>query len=133
MALMSEKIELLAPMPSASETTATAVKPAPSGEQAGSETQIVQEMFDGSQGAHVATGLLHVIHAPHVASSPPPCVRRVVSTRHRKFLHLVEMKLQLVVELLRRRSGAAGTNEAPSARDGRGARAWPIRRYRGEP
>ena len=99
MALMTEKIELLAPMPSASESTATAVKPAPSGEQAGSETEVVQEMFDGSQRAHVAAGLLHGIHAPHLAASLPTCVRRVISTRGGKVLHLVEMKLQLVVEL----------------------------------
>ena len=72
MALMTETIELLAPMPSASETTATAVKPAPSGEQAGSEAEVVQELFDGSQRAHVAAGLLHGIHAPHLAASVPP-------------------------------------------------------------
>jgi hypothetical protein len=76
------------------------MKPGPRTEQAGSETQIIEEMFDGSQCAHVATGLLHGIHAPHMASSSPACIRQVISTRHRKFLHLVEMKLQLVVELL---------------------------------
>ena len=71
-----------------------------SDEQAGSKTQIGEEVFDESKCAHVATGLLHGIHAPHVASSSPPCIRQVISTRHRKLLHLVEMKLQLVVELL---------------------------------
>ena len=75
-------------------------KSTPSGEQAGSETEVVQEMFEGSQGAHVATGLLHVIHAPHVAPSSPPCLSRVIATGDGEFLHLFEMKPQFLVEFL---------------------------------
>jgi hypothetical protein len=72
----------------------------PPGQEAGSKAQIAQEVFEGSQRAHVATGLLHLIQVPHVASSPPPCVRRGLSARHGKILQLLEMKPQLLVELL---------------------------------
>ena len=107
-------------------------KTAPSGEQAGSETQIVQEMFDRPQGAHVATGLLHVIHASHLASSSPLCIRRVVSTRHREVLHLVEMKLQLLVELP---LDGPAPQERPQRHQHATMQAWLhlVRPYRGAP
>ena len=95
-------------------------KTAPSGEQAGSETEIVQEMFYGPQGAHVATGLLHVINASHLASSSPPCIRRVVSTRYRERPASVRNEIAAPRRAPARRSGAAGPTAAPSARDDAG-------------
>jgi hypothetical protein len=88
-------------------------------------------MFYGSQGAHVATGFLHVIDAPHLASGSPPCIRRVVSTGHRKPLHLFEMELQLLVELV---LDGPTPQERPKRHRHATIQAWlhVVRRYRGE-
>ena len=71
-----------------------------SDEEAGAKAQISEKMFDWSERSHIAAGLLHGIDAPHLAPSAPLGISGVISTRHFKTLQLLEMKTQLLIELL---------------------------------
>jgi hypothetical protein len=69
------------------------------GEQPAAEPEVVQEIFERLQCAHVAAVILDEVEAAHVPRRLPPRIRRIRSALHRELLHLFEMKPQFFVEL----------------------------------